>query len=200
MITESNSVPYNPGRQSVSLVNALFLTEDYMTWLENGVSNVDWWDTHNGIVTNGDNDPSLYGTTSYGDYGVLANGSSANGLSEPKADTPFPTYYGLQMLTKLAHSGDRMVAASSNQSLVTTFAVKQHDGKLAVLLINTSPTDTYHVALSFKGSTPAAHAKVYFYGEGSTSISTSQADGPAATTVQTLPPYSLTTVVYSSSK
>jgi alpha-L-arabinofuranosidase len=48
MITESNSVYGNPGKQSVSIVNALFLADDYMDWLQDGVTNVDWWDLHNG--------------------------------------------------------------------------------------------------------------------------------------------------------
>lgn len=194
MITETNSVPYNPGKQTVSLVNALFLDEDYMTWLENGVTNVDWWDTHNGMVTNGDNDPSLYGTTNYGDYGMLANGSTANGLSEPPANTPFPSYYGLQMLTKLGRAGDRMVQASSNNSLVVAFAVKKDDGKLAILLINTDPSNTHDVALSFTGYTPTPHATVYFYGENSKSITEIDEHGLSSTQSQSLPPYSLTTI------
>jgi len=40
-VTETNSVPYNPGKQTVSLVNGLFAADDYMDWLENGVANVD---------------------------------------------------------------------------------------------------------------------------------------------------------------
>ncbi len=46
-ITETNSVSYNPGKQTTSLVNALFLDDQVMTWLENGVANVDWWAIHN---------------------------------------------------------------------------------------------------------------------------------------------------------
>lgn len=42
MVTETNSVSYNPGKQTVGRVNALFLADDYMNWLENGVANVDW--------------------------------------------------------------------------------------------------------------------------------------------------------------
>ena len=36
MITETNSVSSNPGKQTLSVVNALYLEQDYLTWLENG--------------------------------------------------------------------------------------------------------------------------------------------------------------------
>lgn len=65
MLTETNSVSSSPGKQTVSLVNALYLADDYMTWLENGVANVDWWNLHNGPSA-GNNSFSLYGNTQYG--------------------------------------------------------------------------------------------------------------------------------------
>ncbi|HZY74708.1 MAG TPA: hypothetical protein VFE40_00180, partial [Jatrophihabitantaceae bacterium] len=43
MITETNSVSSNPGKQTLSVVNALYLEQDYLGWLQNGVSSVDWW-------------------------------------------------------------------------------------------------------------------------------------------------------------
>jgi len=193
-VTETNSVSYNPGKQTVSLVNGLFLADDYMTWLEQGVTNVTWWDLHNGVSTGNNDSSSLYGTANYGDYGILASGGSSNGISEPPADTPFPTYYGLQMLTYLGKPGDKMVTASSNQSLIAAHAVKQASGDLAVMLINKDPSHSYNVNVSIAGFTPASTGKVYFYGEGSSAI-TSSSSAVAATFAQSVPPYSLTTVV-----
>ncbi len=73
--TESDSGSSSPGRRTQSVVNALYLEQDYLTWLENGVSNADWWQIHNGIVTSGDNGAGLAGTADYDDYGVLSDGS-----------------------------------------------------------------------------------------------------------------------------
>ena len=197
MVTETNSVSYNPGKQTVGLVNALFLTDDYMNWLENGVANVDWWDLHNSIVTGTNDSPSLYGSADYGDYGVLSSGDSSNGISEPPADTPFAPYYGLQMLTYLGKAGDQMVSSSSNQSLVTIHAVKQANGKLAVLLINKDPSNTYVIGLKWSGYIPAANPTVSMYGENSTAITTVHEHGFLPDYVQIIPPYSLTTLVVS---
>ncbi|HZS78161.1 MAG TPA: cellulose-binding protein [Ktedonobacteraceae bacterium] len=195
MVTETNSVSYNPGKQTVSLVNALFLDDDYMNWLENGVTNVDWWDLHNSIMTGTNDSPSLYGTADYGDYGVLSSGESSNGVSEPPADTPFPTYYGLQMLHKFADAGDQMLGASSNQSLIAVYAVKRADGSIAVLFINKDPSTTYAVTLSWTGFKPAPNPVAYFYGENSTSISRIREPGIVPDYLQVLPPYSLTALI-----
>ncbi len=187
----SNGGGFPPGKQTVSLVNGLFLADAYMSWLENGVFNVDWWAEHNGISTSGDNSSSLYGTANFGDMGVLSNGSSSGGVSEPPADTPFPPYYALQMLSHLFGPGDTMVSSSSNQSLVAVHAVKQANGNLAVLLINKDPNATYTIALSLTGYSAAANATLYTYGQNSSSITSAQGSSDSVS----IAPYSLTTVV-----
>ncbi len=198
MITETNSVSYNPGKQTVSLVNALFLDDNYMTWLENGVTNVDWFQLHNGPMTgaNINTSPSLYGTATYGDYGILSNGQSP----EPAADTPFPPYYGLRMLTHLGRPGDQMVASSSDQSLISVHAVRGARRQLSVLLINKDPNNSYNVKLSLCGYFALTTPTVYSYGIGSAAITSAPATAggrwlrPSFT--QVVPPYSLTTIVF----
>lgn len=152
---------------------------------------------HNSITTGTNDSPSLYGTADYGDYGVLSSGESSNGISEPPADTPFAPYYGLQMLTHLEKAGDQMVTASSNQSLVTIHAVKQANGKLAVLLINKDPSTTYVVGLKWSGYIPAANPRVSVYEENSAPITTVHEHGFLPDYVQIILPYSLTALVVS---
>jgi len=192
MITETNSVSSNPGKQTLSIVNALYLEQDYLGWLQSGVSSVDWWQIHNGIVTTGDNGSSLYGTATYGDYGVLSDAScgTVNGarVCEPAADTPFPAYYGLELLGQFVHPGDTLVSATSSQSPVKSYAVKAADGSLRVMLVNDDPGNSYTVGLSYAGFTPASGApSVATLAPPGTSISTA-ASGTAAS--QTIAPYS----------
>jgi hypothetical protein len=195
LVTESNSVAYNPGKQSVSLVNGLFLADDTMDWLENGVTSVDWWDLHNGISTGNNNSSSLYGTANYGDYGLLSSGESSGGISEPAAETPFAPYYGLQMLSYLGRPNDQMVTTTSNQSLVAAHAVKQANGNLALLLINKDPSNSYTVSVSLLNFTPAGGGTAYSFKEGSGSISSSALSGIGSGFKTTVTPYSLTTLV-----
>jgi hypothetical protein len=192
MITETNSVSSNPGKQTLSVVNALYLEQDYLGWLQSGVSSVDWWQIHNGIVTTGDNGSSLYGTATYGDYGLLSDATCGTiggaQVCEPAADTPFPAYYGLDLLGQFIHPGDTLVSATSGQSLLKAYAAKAADGSLRVLLVNDDPANSYSVALGYTGFSPASGAPtVATLAPPGTSIATATS-GTAAS--QTIAPYS----------
>lgn len=191
LTTETNSVTFHPGKQTVSIVNALFAADDVMTWLEQGTTSVDWWAMHNGSMYNNNNSLGLYGSSSYGDYGFLSYGTT----NEPAVNTPFPSYYGIQMLTHLGKPGDQMVSSSSNTGLVTTHAVKLANGDLAILLINKSPSTSYNMNVLVSGYAPSNQASVYFYGQQSTTISSGSRTGVSNNFIQTIPPYSLTTLV-----
>jgi hypothetical protein len=194
-VTETNSVSYNPGKQTTSLVNALYLADAIPTWLENGVTNVDCWAIHNGPF-DGNVDPALYGSFAFGDYGILSvGGTTANGVVEPPAETPFPAYYGLQMLSRLGHDGgSRLLDVSSSASLVSAHAVEQTNGDVHALLINKDPSTPYSVSVAFKGSSVHGVAKVYSYGIGDTSIRKSFESVHGSSFSITLSPYSVTTV------
>jgi hypothetical protein len=203
MITETNSVSSNPGKQTLSIVNALYLEQDYLTWLENGVSNVDWWQIHNGIVTSGDNGAALAGSADYGDYGVLSDGScgtlpgaagsEGTQVCEPPAETPFPAYYGLRMLSRFIQPGDTLVATDSSQSLVQAFAARASGGQLRVMIVNDDPANSYGIDLMVPGYRLAPSAPVLFYGQQSAAPAT--LSGPAArAAAATAAPYSITTL------
>ena len=185
----------NAGKQLVGLPNALFLADSTMTWLENGAANAGWWNLHNGIDTSGANGGTLYGSAAYGDLGLLSSGGSSGATTEPPANTPFPPYYGMAMLTRLGRPGDTMVAATSDQGQVAVHAVRQAGGNLAILLVNKDPSMTYTVPLSLAGFPALSNATVYSYGIGSTGISTTSLSLTGPSFALSLPPYSLRTVV-----
>lgn len=212
MVTETNSVSSSPGRQSVSIVNALFLDQDYLSWLDSGVKNVDWWQLHNGIVANGDNTrtdyagqttgskppPPLYGSTLYGDYGVLSNGSCAptpatatpseKTVCEPKTGTPFPAYYGLEMLSRFIRPGDRLLAARSSRRLVQAFAAEGPHQRLAVMVVNDNPAKSFTVRTSVNGKPVAPGSTALSYGAGKSAPVSTHAGGGRLV----VPPYSVT--------
>ena len=170
---------------------ALYLADAYSGLLENGVFTVTWWDTHNGMG----NVSTVAGQTDYGDFGMFSSGNcnSDGSVCEPAFNTPFAPYYGLSMMNTFAHAGDQFLKAGTNQSLVTAHAVRRANGDLAVLLVNKDPDNAYPVSINYAGFAAAAGAPtVYTFTNGATSI-TSAATGTAGS--QTLPPYSLTTIV-----
>jgi len=195
MVTETNSVSYNPGKQTTSLTNALFASDQVMTWLENGVTNVDWWALHNSPF-DGNADPALYGKYPFGDYGILSRGLTTEGGSvEPPLQTPFPAYYGLQMLSHLGHdAGSQSLGVSSSTPLVSIHAVKQVNGKIHVLLINKDPSAAYAASVSLNGATVRGNARVFNYGKDTPSIQASSKQVRGSSFAIRLAPYSITAV------
>jgi hypothetical protein len=182
LVTETNSsldLDTQPG--------ALFAADMYMTWLENGVSNVDWWNEHNGEGTVS----TVDGATDYGDQGIFSNATSYGGTAEPAADTPFAPYYGIEMLTKLGSPGDEMVTSTSGNALVRVHAVRRAGGSLDVLIDNEDPASSYTVNLTYNGFTPSGSPTVYTLGNNATSITSAAQSSASSVTVA---PYTLTVV------
>jgi len=211
MVTETNSVYGNPGRQTTSLVNALFLDDDVMTWLDNDVANVDWWAAHNspfdGSTTDQATGAPLYGSYNFGDFGLLSRGlTSPGGAVEPLDETPFPAYYGMQMLTHFLFEGGSYWGALARTTSSTNM-ISVHTNSLAcgpalycgvnVLFINKDPANTYNETFSLDGITHGT-ATVYTYGSTSPNgisqmPSISLPNGSQSFDV-TLPPYSIVAV------
>jgi hypothetical protein len=190
LVTEMNSVSSDPGKQTLSVVNSMFIADGMLTWLENGVTSVDVWGLYNGS-TAGNTSSSLFGSATYGDYGILSSASSG----EPATDTPFPTYYGIQMVSDLGKAGDALVSATSSNSLLSVHAVRQAGGKLAIMLINKDLNNTDTATIALSGYTPAASGTVYSYGPSSSAIASTSIGGLGGSFSVAAAPYSLTTIV-----
>jgi hypothetical protein len=120
--------------------------------------------------------------------GMVSSGASC----EPALNTPFPSYYGTEMISKLGSPGDTLVSASSSTSLVSAHAVKRANGDVDVMLINKDPNNAASVSLSYNGFTPGTGTPtVYSYLKNGHSI-TSAATGSAGN--QTVPAYSVAVV------
>ena len=141
-LDETNSVSSNPGKQMMSIVNALFAAKDVNTWLSNGISNVSWWDLHNGPTT-GNLSSSLYGNASYGDYGILSNGSTG----EPPLNTPTASYWGLYMVAQFVQPGSTYLSVTTSNPILTAFAARSEKNKSSLMLINSSNAQSARVSI-----------------------------------------------------
>ena len=145
---------------------ALFAADMDMTWLENGVTSVDWWNEHNGEGTVS----TVNGATDYGDQGIFSNNTNYGGTTEPAVDTPFAPYYGIEMLSKLAAPGSTMVSSSSSQALLQGALRPRCGGNLNVLIDNEDPSNSYTVSLGYSGFTPSGTPTVYTLANNATTI------------------------------
>ncbi|WP_252786318.1 cellulose binding domain-containing protein [Actinoallomurus rhizosphaericola] len=184
-VTETENT-YQPDTQPGALYNA----DVYFTALENGAFTVDYWDTRNGM---GNVTTAPDGATDYGDGGLLSSGQcNGDGVCEPPLNTPFPAYYGIQMLSTVARPGDTLIRAGTDDPLVSAHAARNADGGLSVELVNKDPDHARTVDLDYAGWTPGGDTPtVYTYGAEATSITTAR-EGTATT--QVIPPYSIVTL------
>lgn len=113
---------------------SLFAADDYLTWIENGIFNVDYQELHNGF---------------------LQNNSSMQ---------PAQAYYGAQMAHLLANVGDTFLKTTSAQSLLRVHATTRLDGNRGVMLINTDPVIPIAATVSFNGQPLATNGIWYQFG------------------------------------
>ena len=195
-MTEINSVSSNPGKQSVSLVNALFLADMAGQIARTEFNACMWWDLRSASDASQNNSAALYGWRQFGSYAVLADG----GRSDTPANTPYPTFYTSKLLTHWGRHGDTVIGTSTNYSLLTAHAVRLANGNVALLVINKSPSTDYttQIALShfLPGSTSATkygYTKSNDLANGDLTIST--LTNIAATFTTTFPSYSMNVIV-----
>lgn len=196
VIGETNSNGLTPGVQSTSTPNALFAADDITTWLENGASDVNWFDTHIGAVADQPGAPDDPDGTGYGDWGLLSAGTCAENskgaqVCEPPVNTPFPAYYGYLLASRMAQPGARFVQVSGAPGPIVTHAAVERNGDLVVLVENQDPDAAHDVRLDYPGYRPFPIALATGYGRGSTGLPQSLV-GPGCVH---LAPYSMTELV-----
>jgi hypothetical protein len=195
VVTEDNQVYSDPGKQSTSLVNALFMADSVATVMQTEVGGLVWWDFHNGPLTTNNNSAGLYGWRPYGDYGV----------ESPDHDR-YPTFYAAKILSRFAKAGDTVVRATSSDEYLSAFSVRHADGTLSLLVINKRPTPASDIKVSLEGFVPKGTAVVAGYGiaedraaktgSGSRDLSASMLSGVSNTFAHTFDPYSLTLLTF----
>lgn len=152
LCTENNSVYANPGKQSTSLVNGLFLADSIATAMKTEFNGVIWWDLRNGQSTGNNNSSSLYGWRAYGDYGVAA------GFER------YPTSYTLKLLQYFARAGDSLATASSSDTLLSAYAVHRTNGALTLLIINKDPVNSRTGQFTIQNFSPRGDIVIRSYG------------------------------------
>ena len=198
-LTELNSVYSDPGKQSTSLVNGLFMADAVGQLSRTEFNACTWWDLRNGALTTTNNSPSLYGWRNFGDYGVVA--SDTIGTTTP--NTPFPTFYAAKLLTKWGRGGDRVVTATSGYNLLSPHAARLADGTVALLVVNKHPSADLIAQIALTGFTPGStSATVYSYGKANdladADLTTGTAAVTGATFSHTFPSYSMSVLLVKS--
>jgi alpha-L-arabinofuranosidase len=200
--TENNSVYSNPGKQTTSLVNGLFVADSECAAMNTEFNAVMRWDLRNGQETGNNNSPTLYGWRLYGDYGTVDGADPAG-----PADR-YPTFYVAKLLQYFARGGDHLLPASSDYPLLSVCAARNGNGKLALLVINKSASTALNANITLSGAAPSSTGNLYSYGipqdnaaesgTGSADVSATPVGGLAANFSRSFPPYSASVIAFDS--
>lgn len=190
--TELNSTAFEPGKQGVSLVNALFLADNIGLLTRTEVNACVWWNFRNGTFTDNNNSAWLYGWRQYGDYGFVASGDRAG----VPLNSPYPPYYATRLLTHWARGGDKALATTSSYAGLSAYGARLASGNLAILVVNKSPTASLTAKISITGFVPgSATGSLWQYGKSNDLTSaglTTGTFGASTSFSHTFPPYSMT--------
>jgi alpha-L-arabinofuranosidase len=152
-VTENNSDSGEMGRQSTSLVNALYLADSTSELMKTEFRSYIWWDLHNGPYTDGDFDPTIYGWRQNGDFGML-DGSQNR----------YPTFYAEKLLQYFARPGDSVLSGGSDSLLLSAYGTRRADGSLTMLVVNKDMTASLNGQIALTNFTPYGSATVQSYG------------------------------------
>lgn len=108
---------------STQTSDGLFAADAYVTFFENGVSNVDWLELHAG-----------------------------NSFLAENTNTPNFAFWGVQSVNKLADVGDALVPTTTSESDVRIHAAVQDDGTVGVMVLNMNTSGSRTVDVTINGA------------------------------------------------
>jgi hypothetical protein len=201
LCTENNADAGTQGRQSTSIVNGLYLADSLASLMKTEFNAFIWWDLRNGSDSQGaggDFNTSLYGWRNNGDLGIIGG-----------SNTRYPVFYTFKLMQYFAQPGDTVLNATSDYSLLSTFAARKADGALAVLVINKDNATTFNAQLTLTNFIPWTNALMRSFGIAQDEAT--RTNGPAAaqdiatnqlavagnTFTTPFPPYSVTLLTFS---
>ncbi|OWK44285.1 Alpha-L-arabinofuranosidase-like protein [Fimbriiglobus ruber] len=168
--------------QSTALTNGLLLADAIGSIIQTEYQSLTFWDFRNFYNDPAQSPPAgdtFYGWRTGSDQGMVGS-DNPNAPPGTGPDVPYPTYFAEELASKLGVTGDSVVAAQTDNPLVSVYAVAQQSGHLALLMINKSSTAADTAAVSVTGFAPAAGAELWQYGEAEDTAQENSADGSAA--------------------
>jgi hypothetical protein len=152
-MTEINSDPGILGRQSTSIVNALYVVESTSQLMKTEFNSFVWWDFHDHTQSGGVFDPTLYGWRTNGDYGMLSENNYR-----------YPTFYAVKFLQYFARGGDTLLNVSSDYLWLSAYAARIKNGALTLMVLNKDSVTNLTAQITLTNFFPWSTATMRSYG------------------------------------
>jgi len=170
-VGEFNSVVTNPGKQSMSITQALFVGEALGVLMQHGVQSADWWLGHGDCRDpsgGGNYSASLYGWQNFGGFQIISDGLPEYGCEQAPfvaINTALPTAQAYKLMSVVALDGEHMYGATisgTTQAKLSAFAMS-HLGGEAVVLFNLDQTNPMTVKVAVPGVGSSSEVTTHSY-------------------------------------
>ena len=171
MLGELGAVNRSPGKQSMSITQALFAGQVLGELMKDGVSTAMWWIGHGDCrdpASGGNYSPSLYGWQNFGGYQILSDGLPEYGcMNAPTIprNTLFPTAQAFKLASLVAQNGERMLGSSvtgAGANNLRAYAMTNRGGR-AVMLFNLDQSNSLQVNIVAADVASSSGVTVSYY-------------------------------------
>jgi hypothetical protein len=189
------------GKQSISIVDALFVGMTIGEVTKAGVPMASIYEGVSDCPAIGRNAPNLYGWQRYGSFGMYAAAEKYNACEVPPL-TAFPKARAMQLAHLFVVPGQRTLATTSESTLVRAYGATHGNGGYAFMLFNLDRSDAATESIGVEHAA-AKHFKAVVTTYGKAQYDRSRAgvwSGPVSRTLANvtdplklvLPPWSMT--------
>lgn len=216
-IGEIGSTYSDPGKQSMSITQALYAGQALGEMMNDGVSRATWWLGFGGCHDSSadaeaDYSSLLYGWQNFGGYMVFSDGlpesTPQNSCTAETlaAGTPTPTARAFQLFSQVAQDGEYVLNAgvSGDVTNVRAYAAT-HSGGTALVLFNLNETISAPVTVTLSRMNSSSNVTITTYSKAIYDLTQNNTwAGPATATLgtQTLPlslvldPWSMNVIIF----
>jgi len=163
-VGEMGSVYTNPGKQSMSITQALFAGQILGEMMNAGVSRATWWIGFGGCEdsasgTGANFSSSLYGWQDFGGYMVFSDGLPEYDCENEQlqAGTLLPTARAYQLFSSIAVNGESVLtpAVAGDTTDVRAYAATNNGGT-ALFIFNTNQTTSQPITVTVSGQSTSS--------------------------------------------
>ena len=180
MATEFNSVYTDPGKQSTSLVNGLFIANSIGSLLDSGYQGGVVWDLRNGWQTDRQQQQPAVRLARRGRLRPIGRSQRQRSLRPPGPISRIPATTPCNWRPRSMSAGGEVVSATSSYGDLDVYAVKESNGHLDLLVINTNPAASLTDQFNVTGFQPGSSAQVWQYGETQDTAQSQSTNGASA--------------------
>jgi hypothetical protein len=155
-VGELGSTYGTPGKQTMSITQALFSGQLIGQMLQNGVARATWWLGYGNCLSKtagGDFNSLVYGWQDFGGYMIFSDGTVYDGCSKTNVPrgTVLPTGSAFEVASNFVRDGEHMLGVSVKSAPNVRAFASTYDGGYALLLFNLDKDASIKVPVRISG-------------------------------------------------